>query len=971
MVLFVLISAACLLALAACWAGGRGTGDVCTNSLGMEMLPIPAGFFVMGETNRTPPELGASAYFPAGDYDEQPAHKVTISRPFGMSRTPITAEQFRQFRPDFPADGHYAINVSWHEAAAFCQWLSAKEGKPYRLATEAEWEYACRAGTTGLFHSGDQPPAPNQPNAWGLVGMHHLPAEWCLDWHDLYRPDDQTDPVGPDGGFCKVVRGGGIQEDAPYYARSANRGGLAPNFPPPLPPGSAFDARRAGRRRQPRWNIVNPAKAGAGLVGLWYDAVQLGTNRRGETVLTVKKSSMRRDTLPALQADWTPVRHPQWSGHWTGYVVGPAGTGEVTFTARTEGLLVLSIDGCEVMRTRLEGGDTLSTVELKAAAAHWIAIEFTVPEGKRGALELLWSRPGQAPMPVPAEAIFHTRIDLDEIAEAADGQEAEGHFVGFRVVQAKPPATAPYPYGTPFAQRCVRDSAAVASAGPDPLRPHCRVRPMLPVPPENQPVGTAAMTGMHPGLWGHNHSPGLAACPNGDVLAVHFTACASSAEYLPNVAFIVTRLRHGADRWDMPDFLLDFPDVTEESALLWNDTGTLHLFTGGVGLNGTPFKWCSSRDSGAGWDEIEFPVFAGAIGPYSAQPISSAFRGPDGTIYVASDGEGANSVLWASKDECKTWFDTGGRSAGRHTVYAPLSDGSILGIGGKKTHQEGWMPQATSRDGGKTWETGKTPFPAMSGNQRPSLVRLASGRLFFAGDFQTKTDVQPAGVSQRGAFVALSDDEGKTWRIKPLPGAQPHEGNVLPPRPGWGKASHDDATLGYSVATQGANGVIHLITTMNHPCLHFELNEAWILDESAGLTEGTPVSVPKAQRFEEKHTGGQARCTYGGGVATDGRWLLEGPETWFYPDGRKQYEAAWRAGRKVGRETYWDAAGGVCWQWEHRDDGGSVWTQYWPGGQMKSQSTWRDGKCQGTATLWDPAGKVVSQRQFRDGILID
>jgi hypothetical protein len=122
---------------------------------------------------------------------------------------------------------------------------------------------------------------------------------------------------------------------------------------------------------------------------------------------------------------------------------------------------------------------------------------------------------------------------------------------------------------------------------------------MLPVPPENQPVGAAAMVGMHPGILGHNHSPGLAVCPNGDLLAVHFTACASSAEYLPNVAFIATRLRCGADRWDSPDFFLDFPDVTEESALLWNDGGTLHLFTGGVGLNGTPFKWCSSRDSGA------------------------------------------------------------------------------------------------------------------------------------------------------------------------------------------------------------------------------------------------------------------------------------------------------------------------------------------------------------------------------------
>jgi hypothetical protein len=368
---------------------------------------------------------------------------------------------------------------------------------------------------------------------------------------------------------------------------------------------------------------------------------------------------------------------------------------------------------------------------------------------------------------------------------------------------------------------------------------------------------------------------------------------------------------------------------------------------------------------------VKFPVFAGIIGPYSAQPISSAFRDASGTIYVASDGEGGNSVLWASRDDGRTWFDTGGRSAGRHTVYAPLVDGGILGIGGKKTHREGWMPQAVSHDGGKTWRTGKTPFPALAGNQRPSLVRLASGRLFFAGDFQSKLNAQPAGVRQRGAFVAISLDEGKTWRIKLLPGARPHEGNVLPPRPGWGRASHDDATLGYSVATQGPNGLIHLISTMNHPCLHFEMNEAWILDDSAGMQQDSPVAVPQAKRYQEKYPDGRTRCTYGGGIATDGRWLLEGEERWFYTDGRDQYEATWLAGRKIGREVCWDTRGRICRQWEHRDDGGSVWTQYWPGGQMKSQSTWRDGLCQGTATVWDHAGQIVSQRQFRDGILVD
>jgi formylglycine-generating enzyme required for sulfatase activity len=796
-----------------------------TNSIGMEMLPIPAGSFRMGESHATPPELGGGSDrsgFPQGDWDEKPVHRVTISHPFTMSRTAVTAEQYRRFRPEYAGGGRYVINISWHEAVAFCQWLSKKEGVCYRLPTEAEWEYACRAGTDNLFSSGEQPPQPSEPNAWGLLDMHNPPAEWCLDWHGLYHPEDQTDPVGPAWGFCKVVRGGGLQETTPYYARCANRGGLAPDFPPPLPAGSEFEPRRQARLQQPWWNVDQP---------------------------------------------------PQ------------------------------------------------------------------------------------------------------------DGPEHEGHYVGFRVVQAGMPQTQPYPADTPFVQRCVRGPAAGMAVGPEPARPpvvskvepHFRVRPMLPVPPENQPAGHAGLVGMHPGILGHNHSPGLAVCPNGDLLAVHFTASSSSTEYLPNVAYIATRLRHGADRWDWPDLLLDFPDVTEEGALLWNDGGVLHLVTGGVGLNGVPFKWCSSRDSGATWDEVKFPLIAGRLGPQTSQPIASAFRDCDaaGTIYLAGDGVGGTSVLWASRDNGQTWFDTGGRTGGRHTAFVLLKDGTILGLGGKNTDIDGWMPQSLSRDGGKSWQVSKSPFPALAGNQRPALLRLASGRLFFASDFQSKTNRQPAGVRQRGSFVALSEDEGKTWRIKPLAGAQPHKGNVLPPRLGWGKAAHNDATIGYAVAVQSDDGVIHLITTINHPCLHFELNEAWILDPAAGLPADAPISVPKAETFEEKHSNGRTRCIYSGGRASDGRWLLEGEESWFYESGAKQYQATWRAGRKIGTETYRSADGQVQWQWEHRDDGTSVWTQYWPDGRMKSQSTWRGHLACGPATLWDYTGQLISQHEFQEGTLKD
>jgi formylglycine-generating enzyme required for sulfatase activity len=144
-----------------------------TNSIGMALVRIEPGTFTMGQDG--PPQddfIGQhrtkEVYkaFDQIDYDEKPAHKVTLTQPFLMGVTEVTVGQYRQFDPGFKtsnpksktADDDAASGITWEKAVAFCDWLSKKEGKPYRLPTEAEWEYACRAGTTTLFHTGDRLP---------------------------------------------------------------------------------------------------------------------------------------------------------------------------------------------------------------------------------------------------------------------------------------------------------------------------------------------------------------------------------------------------------------------------------------------------------------------------------------------------------------------------------------------------------------------------------------------------------------------------------------------------------------------------------------------------------------------------------------------------------------------------------------------------------------------------------------------
>ena len=207
----------------------------------IEWAEIPAGTFIMGSPVD---ELNRKA-------NEQ-QHEVSLSA-FKMSKYEITFAQYDRFceatgreKPDDEGWGRKnrpVIHVSWHDAVAFADWMGC------RLPTEAEWEYACRAGTTTPFNTGDNLttnqanyngnfPYNNNvkgefvsqtltvgsfaPNAWGLYDMHGNVWEWCSDWYDEYPGTPQTNPTGPESGIFRVFRGGGWRNYA-QLCRSAFR----------------------------------------------------------------------------------------------------------------------------------------------------------------------------------------------------------------------------------------------------------------------------------------------------------------------------------------------------------------------------------------------------------------------------------------------------------------------------------------------------------------------------------------------------------------------------------------------------------------------------------------------------------------------------------------------------------------------------------------------------------------------------
>lgn len=267
------------------WADYLNTAINVTNGDGMRLTLIPPGEFLMGssddqiaEATHAGEEIGTNSEILSRiERFESPQRKVVITKPFWIGTTEVTVERFKKFSatgyltdaeraatgalPSSQAAPTYlnpvylisddspASVITWNDAVAYCRWLSEQEGATYRLPTDAEWEYACRAGTITQYSFGDDPsqlgkfawhyenagiqprPASTKlPNGFGLFDMHGNVWEWCADYHNekVNVTLSPFDPSGPSDGYRRVLRGGAVGYNA-TYCRSAFRHYGAPS----------------------------------------------------------------------------------------------------------------------------------------------------------------------------------------------------------------------------------------------------------------------------------------------------------------------------------------------------------------------------------------------------------------------------------------------------------------------------------------------------------------------------------------------------------------------------------------------------------------------------------------------------------------------------------------------------------------------------------------------------------------------
>jgi sulfatase modifying factor 1 len=287
-----------------------------------------------------------------------------------------------------------------------------------------------------------------------------------------------------------------------------------------------------------------------------------------------------------------------------------------------------------------------------------------------------------------------------------------------------------------------------------------------------------------------NHFSAVCVCPNGDVLAAWYTTVDEAG---PELAQASSRLPAGADRWEPPELFFDVPGVNDHAPVLMRAGDQVHhFFTQSLrGWDDASDYVRVSRDSGRTWSAPRLVV--SRDDPRRLSQPGSAFAAADGTLVLAADGDGHRDTrVVRSADGGATWEVGKGdllKAAGSYAIHpaiVPRGDGAILAfLRGPKP-----LPMLTSTDRGDSWEAGTTPFPGIGVGQKAAALRLSSGAILLLS-------------FDKGAFAALSPDEGKTWpHVRKLPGLD-----------------------GYLSAAQAPNGLIYAAGSRLSRVV---FNEAWV-----------------------------------------------------------------------------------------------------------------------------------------------
>lgn len=399
--------------------------------------------------------------------------------------------------------------------------------------------------------------------------------------------------------------------------------------------------------------------------------------------------------------------------------------------------------------------------------------------------------------------------------------EDKTFMIGFRVVMGPLPESQPLqPWPVPLCQKEVQQEVPNGvTKGPDPQTPYFKgPRQYVHI-----PAGSEG-----PLFSGHNHDPGIAECPNGDLLAIWYS---TETETGRELGLAASRLRYGAEQWEPASLFWDAPDRNDHAPALWNDgKGRLFCF---VGLSNAA-TWGplaivmrTSDDNGASWSKA-LPVIPEHVGRH--QPVESIIRTQDGAIVLPCDnipGGRGGTALHLSYDNGKTWSDPGGSIRGIHGGVVQLGDGRLMGLG-RAQPIEGKMPKSLSSDMGKTWVYEPSVFPPVGGGQRLALLRLKEGPIFLASFARDPLSVADDSGKQRlvtGLFGAISYDEGVTWpKIRLIsddgPGREVEamDGHI------FNLSASNSEPNGYLSVCQGLDGVIHLISSQQH----YTFNLKWI-----------------------------------------------------------------------------------------------------------------------------------------------